>query len=130
MEKVIVKNRNQLNDLYNSSALTIEGLDPSDESLGQFKGVLEEAGAWHEDSCFYITKGKVMNAAYKLHGRNAYPDDCSIVSAMNIDLGKVVFLRFQFGGRWFDDIVENNAQREGSRGISGIFLTNLNTEIA
>ena len=131
MDNVIVRTRSQLNDLYDESALTIEGLDPSEESLGQFKEVLQGVRAWKEDSYFCITSGEVMNKAYKLHGDNAYPNEnCTLVSAMNIDYEKVITLRRQFGGRWFDDIVDNNAWREGKKGIYGVFTSNLDEVIA
>ena len=58
------------------------------------------------------TEGKVMNDFYDLSGNNRYPDDSHIVSVIDIDLCKVTFKRFEIGGRWFDDIVDNNASRE------------------
>ena len=53
-----------------------------------------------------------MNEVYELTGDNAYQDDASIVSVMDIDMMKVVLARFEIGARWFDDIVENNRFRE------------------
>ena len=53
-----------------------------------------------------------MNDTYGLTGRNAYSDDLSIVSVTDINQMKVTLPRFEVGGRWFDDIVDNNAMRE------------------
>ena len=63
----------------------------------------------------YIIKGVVMNALYNLTGDNAYPDDCTIVSVDLDDMkdwNAVVLPRFQIGGRWLDDVVDNNVMRE------------------
>ena len=53
-----------------------------------------------------------MNDNYYLTGTNRYQDDLSLVSVVDINLMKVTFKRFEIGGRWFDDIVDNNASRE------------------
>lgn len=112
MKIVQVTTREQLQTLYDNSAFTIEGLSTDEENLNDLKEFIKQYGAWQDDSEIWITKGKFMNEVYRLTGDNAYPDDCSIVSAMNVDLMKLVFPRFQVGGRWFDDIVANNASRE------------------
>ena len=47
---------------------------------------------------------------------NAYPEtDCTLVCVKLADMENhkaVIYPRFQIGGRWFYDIVENNARRE------------------
>lgn len=63
----------------------------------------------------YVTTGKLMNTSYLLSGTNAYPDDVNIVSIKSTDIGSLNELsipRFQVGGRWMYDIVENNVRRE------------------
>ena len=50
-----------------------------------------------------------------LKGSNAYKDELTIVSVKLSDLSNVnaiVIPRFEIGGRWFDDIVDNNARRQ------------------
>ena len=63
----------------------------------------------------YILSGKAMNDGYGLTGSNRYPDDLNILvvplDAFK-DPARIVLPRFQLGGRWFDDVVDNNARRE------------------
>ena len=64
----------------------------------------------------YTVEGSVMNREYHLTGTNAYPEkDCTLVCIKLSDMENhraVTYPRFQIGGRWFYDIVENNARRE------------------
>ena len=58
-----------------------------------------------------------MNNAYGLTGKNAYKDDLTIFCIKLEDIenvGAITLPRFEIGGRWFDDVVSNNAatQRE------------------
>lgn len=53
-----------------------------------------------------------MNANYGLTKDNAYPSDTTIISVTGINIDKIVLKRFEVGGRWFDDIVDNNLSRE------------------
>ncbi len=68
---------------------------------------------------FYIIEGRTMNREYNLTGTNAYPEkDCTLVCIKLTDLVKPLALtmpRFQVGGRWFDDVVDNNARREAEK---------------
>ena len=104
-----VTTKEQLQKLYNNSAFTIEGL--TEESIVDLVAWLEENTTFTtENPVVYITKGKVMNEMYELNGNNAYSNDLSIVSVIDIDLMKIALKRFSIGGRWFDDIVDNNAR--------------------
>lgn len=115
MQKIIVKDRATLDDLYRDSALTIEGLSPSDETLGDFRDWIRNLTGFPSER-FYIIDGSVMNREYRLTGSNAYPEEnCTLVAVKLSDLensNKVIIPRFHVGGRWFDDIVDNNARRE------------------
>lgn len=105
-----VDTKGQLDMLYNNSAFTIEGL--AEESVPDLIAWLEEHTTFTTDEpVVYITKGSVMNEVYGLCGNNAYSNDLTIVSVVGIDLMKVALKRFSVGGRWFDDIVDNNARR-------------------
>ena len=104
---VEAKNKKDLDRLYNSSALTIEGLDP--DSVYDFADdVIAHGGTVDE---IVMTSGKLMNKVYGLTGDNVYPDRLDIVSIMGNTV-PMTMRRFDFGGRWFDDIVDNNARRE------------------
>ena len=114
MKKIMVETKAQLEELVKESALTWEGLDTSDESLQQ---VFDWIKGYTPLKCerVYITKGALMDAAYGLTGDNAYQPDCSIVSVRLSDMEKpmaIALPRFRVGGRWLDDIVDNNRRRE------------------
>lgn len=106
-----VVNKEQLEKLYNNSAFTIEGL--AEESITDLMEWLKENTTFTTDNpIVYVTKGYIMNLAYNLNGSNAYKDDLTIISVIDIDLVKIALKRFSVGGRWFDDIVDNNIIRE------------------
>ena len=115
MNKIEVTGKSVLDELYGCSALTLEGLAPDDENLLQLKEWIENYTAFKKVD-FYIISGAVMNREYHLTGSNAYPEtDCTLVSVKLSDLEqpqKIMRTRFFIGGRWFDDIVDNNARRE------------------
>ena len=100
-EIINVIKKEQLKELYNCSAMTWEGL--AEES---FEEALEMCG--QEDAKGYVTKGKVMNEICHLSGGNAYPNDLNIFS-----IDKFKGLAMMVGARWMDDIIDNNAWREG-----------------
>lgn len=105
-----VTTKEQLNKLYNSSAFTIEGL--AEESIPDMLEWLKENTVFTtENPIVYVTKGYVMNTEYYLTDDNAYHEDLTIVSVIDIDQMKIALKRFSVGGRWFDDIVDNNATK-------------------
>ena len=102
-----VTTKAQLNNLYNNSAFTIEGL--SEDSIPDMIEWLKENTTFNTNKpIVYVVKGCVMNEIYNLYGNNAYSDDLTIVSVVGVDLIKIAIKRFSVGGRWFDDIVDNN----------------------
>lgn len=103
MEIINVTTKEQLKELYNCSAMTWEGLIEED-----FETALNMCGA--EGAKGYVTKGAVMNKICKLTGSNAYPDDLDIFS-----IDKFKGLAIMYGARWMDDIIANNADRQGYR---------------
>ena len=114
MKKIIVEEKAVLEELYKGSALTMVGLSPDDESLGQFRDWINEHTKMKTED-FYIIKGIMMNWAYQLTGLNAYPKDVTLVAVKLSDLddpSRVILPRFEIGGKWFDDIVDNNSRRQ------------------
>ena len=115
INKILVKDKEQLDELYNSSAFTLIGLESSDESI---KGLIDWIKEYSEVSNplnVYITSGGTMNKEYNLSGENMYKNNLTIVSIKNQDikqLMRIVVPRFEIGGRWFDDIVNNDLWRE------------------
>ena len=114
MKTINVTSKEQLDELYNQSALTWEGLCSDEQNLAAVEEWLKEHNAItaDEEPTAYIIKGELMNRTYSLTGDNAYPDDLTIVSVTGISQLKIVISRFAVGGHWFDDIVDNNARRE------------------
>ena len=101
MEIIKVETKEQLKALNDCSAMTWEGLIEED-----FGVALDMCGA--EGAKGYVTKGKVMNEICHLTGDNAYSDDLTIFS-----IDKYKGLAIMFGARWLDDVISNNADREG-----------------
>ena len=109
-----VTTKEQLDALYNQSALTWEGLDSSEENLNAVLNWLGENKAIIDgvEPTFHVIKGKLMNDTYGLTGDNAYHEDLNLVSVTNINQVPITLPRFEVGGRWFDDIVDNNIRRQ------------------
>lgn len=112
MEQKILTTKQELKGLYDTSALTWEGLSTTEENLQGVEDWLKSNGVDTSKAVVNIISGNTMNTIYKLHGTNAYKDDLNIVSITGIDTSKVVIARFQVGARWFDDVVDNNKRRE------------------
>lgn len=115
-----VTEKNVLDTLYEKSALTVEGI--AESSIPDFVEWLKNNTTFTTETLtVYVIKGSVMNKEYNLTDNNKYPDDLTLVSVCDIDLMKVVMGRFAIGGRWFDDIVDNNARRETEKKMNGLW---------
>lgn len=114
MKIINVFTKEQLDALYNQSALTWEGLDSSEENLNAVLNWLSENKAIIEgvEPIFHITTGRLMNKYYGLTGDNAYHNDLHLVSVTDINQVPITLPRLKVGGRWFDDIVDNNIRRQ------------------
>lgn len=99
-------------EFYDGSALTLEGLDL--DSLDDYANYLDRECGLKDGAVFHIIDGNEMDDFYMLSGKNAYPGDLHIVVIKLSDLvnpNAIIMKRFSFGGRWFDDVVDNNARR-------------------
>ena len=116
MNTIKVETKSQLDELYRDDAFTIEGLLANDENLDDLAEWIKHLTAFKGEETAYIIEGGVMNREYNLTVTNAYPDtNCTIVCVKLSDLEKPMALmipRFQVGGRWFSDVVDNNLGRE------------------
>jgi len=104
---------NLCDEFYGEPALTLEGLDLN--SLDDYANYLDNECVLKDNAVFHVIHGSEMNDFYTLSGKNAYPDDLNIVVIKLSNLvnpNKLITKRFEFGGRWFDDVVDNNAHRE------------------
>ena len=101
MEIKEIKTLEQLKELYNTSAMTWEGLAEND-----FPVVLDTCSQKGSEGTIYFTKGKTMNKLCHLKNSNAYPENLNIVSIIDFK-----GLAMSYGARWMDDIIDNNARR-------------------
>lgn len=115
MNIIKVTTKEQLDELYKDWSLTIEGLAPDEENLKQLLDWVKELTPLKREDVYTI-EGSVMNRMYGLTGTNAYPEtDCTLVCVKLADMehsDRVTMPRFDIGGRWFTDIVDNNAWKE------------------
>lgn len=114
-EKIEVTTKEKLDELYNSSALTFTGVSAEEESIKDLIDWLKEHSEISDPLPVHIISGQTMNDNYGLTGTNAYKDDLTLISIKleNIkNVNAIIMPRFEVGGRWFDDIVNNNAMRE------------------
>jgi len=114
MNKIQVNDSATLKELYDENALTWEGLNTTDENLNRMIDWIKQYTPLKKEDV-YIINGSLMNTTYGLTGENSYNDDIHIVCVkLNdmVDFNKITLPRFDVGGRWFDDIVDNNERRE------------------
>ena len=97
--------------LEKNSALTFSGLVDEDSSYEGIINWLKENKSPMKDKTFYVFKGWMMNRLYGLRGRSKYPSDLTFIS-IDLDsisnLQNIYLKRFEIGGRWLDDIVDND----------------------
>lgn len=101
--------------LYTRSALTFEGVVMDEDNLDRLVRWFGKYGASLKTPRFYHISGATMNALYGLTGDNAYKPGLDILAVDPLDMDgmlKLALARFELGGRWFDDIVDNNERRQ------------------
>ena len=106
--KLINASEDEIKMLENGSALTWEGLSSS--SFQDALNWVNEVGGLKGDTC-YTWSGKTMNNLYGLVGKKEYPSDLTFFSIpleCIENVSKIAIARFDVGGRWLDDIVDNN----------------------
>lgn len=101
--------------MYDNWALCFEGTTTNDDNMNFLIQWLGKYDCKLVPEQVFVITGKQMNEKYHLTGDNAYQDDLTIVCIRQEDLsnvGAIIIPRFQIGGRWFTDVVDNNAARE------------------
>lgn len=103
---------NRLDELYNDSALTLEGL--SEDSFGDFIDWVKDQGCkFKKKPEIYSVSGKIMNEYCEIR-HDKYNDDLTIACIKLSDLDTsepLIFARMEIHARWFDDVVDNNRGR-------------------
>ena len=71
-----------------------------------------------------------MNDLGKLSNDNRYPDDITFLAFPldGLDIGKLAMFKLKMGDRWFDDIIDNNADREGYHPFDSAFSTDIDED--
>lgn len=107
----------KISELEDGSAFTWEGMSIDDKNLKDIVEALKEETPIKLPVTFYTWKGKDFNEKYGLTDSNAYPDNLDFLS-ISLDnwseMGNLPFWKMSVGARWLDDIVDNNARRQGS----------------
>ena len=90
---------------YDGSALTLTGL--SHETVDDYVDYLSKIIPLKDGSVVYEVSGESINSYYDV---DEFPDDLNIV-VIELDSfedrKKLILKRFNFGGRWFDDVIDN-----------------------
>lgn len=101
-----------VNDFYNESMFTFEGLNVKDEDgMKMLAQHVFNAGYKKKEIVGFWFTGKLMNDHFKLTESNAYPDDLMflvIPDFYNVDY------KVSIRAHWFDDIVSNNTIRQNA----------------
>ena len=106
-----------LDRAYNGSYYTIVGCDGDlDEWKDGYSKMLESNGIGTPQE-FISFFGTHMNEKYGLTGTNRYPDDIVFLAfpLVGLRVPKLAMFKIRMQDRWFDDIVDNNAMREGHK---------------
>lgn len=113
---IIYCTEGDLQTLYDDNALTFEGTVIDDDNLGYLVEWLNSYNCHMKRKDFYVVSGGLMDSYYGLTGKNAYPRNLNILCVKLSDLdniGGIIMARFSIGGRWFNDVVDNNLRAEG-----------------
>lgn len=114
---IITCTSDDLQELYDDWAFTMEGYATDEDNLRALIKWMNMHDCHMLTPNIYVVSGELMNMYYGLTGTNAYPNDLNIVCIKLADLDNVPGItlpRFQIGGRWFKDVVDNNAMHEDS----------------
>lgn len=95
-----VKTKDEIQDLIDSSAITMLGLYEGKDGDLAFQEYLKE---YLEDDTIYITMGETINEIYGTD----FQDDLRIVSLKYNKLGRLPMMRLEIGAKWFDDFIDN-----------------------
>ncbi len=113
MKITTVEDMAGLDALYRDSALTFEGI--TRDTIPDVVQWVKQYTRFKGKEEVFVVRGETMNNLYGLTGTNQYVTHLNIVCVKLSDLvdpTKLAIPRFRVGGRWFDDVVDNNARRE------------------
>lgn len=130
MRENISDSYDMLKKAYNGSYYTIIGAGGDiDDWKNGYQKLLDEANIGKIKE--WITfRGTDMNDLGKLSNDNRYPDDITFLAFPldGLDIGKLAMFKLKMGDRWFDDIIDNNADREGYHPFDSAFSTDIDED--
>lgn len=116
-ESMTVNYETDFDKYYKGSYYTIEGAGGDlSEWVEGINGLFKELNIGQVNPEDFVTfSGSDMNDYYNLTGTNRYPNDLTFLAFPldGLNVGKLAMFKLRRGDRWFDDIVDNNARREG-----------------
>lgn len=110
-EIITVSTKEQLQDLYEDNALTIEGCFPCEKNYtALYDWILQYSAVKDNRLYFYNVSGAVMNKYCRSSVHSAYPTNINIMCILRRNLetpDALCIPRLRIGGRWFRDAVDN-----------------------
>lgn len=104
----------EIDELYEDWSLTFVGTTIDDSNLDFLVNWLHEHDCYMIKPEFYLVRGKFMNEYCGLT-KDPYSDNLNILCIKLSNLTNVEGItlpRFELGGRWFTDVVDNNRRHE------------------
>lgn len=115
IKKVLEGSENEMfEEMYKGSWYTITGAGGDlQEWVTGYEGILEERNVGKPKE-WRTYSGEQMNKYYHLTGKNVYPNDLTFLSFSleGLNTPALAVIKLMQGDRWFDDIVDNNKERE------------------
>lgn len=111
MNKIYVTDENQLDVFYEDWSLTFIGV--IEDEIPLYLDFIKQYTPLKKEDV-YVFNGELMNNKYSLIGNNRNSDNLIFICIKLEDIedvGKFAIPRFQIGGKWFTDIVDNNSRR-------------------
>lgn len=114
-KNILVETNSMLKKAYDGSYYTIVGAGGDINEWKQgYQDLLDKEGIGKIKEWVEFT-GDDMNKEFQLTGDNAYEPDLHFLafSLDGLNVGKLAMFKLRMQDRWFDDIVNNNASRQG-----------------
>lgn len=114
-KNILVETNSMLKKAYDGSYYTIVGAGGDINEWKQgYQDLLDKEGIGKIKEWIEFT-GDDMNKEFQLTGDNAYEPDLHFLafSLDGLNLSKLAIFKIRMQDRWFNDIVDNNASRQG-----------------
>lgn len=110
-EIITVTTNEQLQDLYEDNALTIEGLLPTEKNyIAFYDWILQYSAVKDNRLYFYNVSGSSINKFCGLKEGCSYPGNYNVMCVLqrNLEIPLAFCVpKVQIGARWFRDVIDN-----------------------